>query len=82
MRELSEHTYDPRLAASSEGGVNRAFEEWGSALLHRYGKSRAQTYEDYGLNYLSYSTDNVHPRPAPCAAEKALHDKDILQRKH
>lgn len=46
------------LAASSDGGVNKAFEQWGDKLLHRYGKSREMTYRDFSLNYLGYSTDN------------------------
>jgi len=46
------------MVASSAGGVNAAFEEWGDKLLHRYGKSREVTYQDYSLQYLGYSTDN------------------------
>ncbi|CAK0821955.1 unnamed protein product [Prorocentrum cordatum] len=46
------------IVASSAGGVNVAFEEWGGNLLRRYGKSREETYEDYSLQYLGYSTDN------------------------
>lgn len=43
---------------ASGGGVNEAFEAWGDRLLQRYGKDRQQTYTDYALNYLGYSTDN------------------------
>eukprot|EP00656_Telonema_subtile_P056933 TRINITY_DN9247_c0_g5_i1.p1 TRINITY_DN9247_c0_g5~~TRINITY_DN9247_c0_g5_i1.p1 ORF type:complete len:792 (-),score=169.10 TRINITY_DN9247_c0_g5_i1:182-2557(-) len=39
-------------------GVNAAFEAWGDLLLSKYGKSRVNTYSDYGLKHLSYSTDN------------------------
>ena len=40
-------------------GVNAALEFWGDALLATYGKSRIATYAtDFGLRYLSYSTDN------------------------
>ena len=46
------------LAASRNGGVNRALEEWGDRLLQRYGKTREMSYRDYSLNYLGYSTDN------------------------
>ena len=46
------------IVASSAGGVNTAFEEWGDKLLATYGKSREDTYNDYSLNYLGYSTDN------------------------
>jgi hypothetical protein len=46
------------LVASSKGGVNNAFEQWGDKLLATYGKSRDVTYNDYSLNYLGYSTDN------------------------
>ena len=44
------------LAASTKGGVNLAFEEWGDKLLHRYDKKRENSWRDYALNYLGYST--------------------------
>ena len=46
------------LAVSRNGGVNMAFEEWGTKLLRKYGKSRENSWRDYSLNYLGYSTDN------------------------
>ena len=45
------HTLAITLRALS-GSVNAAFEQWGDKLLKTYGKSRSQTYADYGLNYL------------------------------
>jgi hypothetical protein len=46
------------LTMGPRGGVNRAMENWGDRLLSRYGKTRENTYQDYALNYLGYSTDN------------------------
>eukprot|EP00039_Didymoeca_costata_P026389 m.15829 g.15829 ORF g.15829 m.15829 type:complete len:770 (+) comp5505_c0_seq1:20-2329(+) len=46
------------MSLTQPGNVNEAFEEWGDKLLNKFGKKRDNTYNDYALKYLGYSTDN------------------------
>jgi len=42
----------------SDGGINKAVENWGRILTTRYHKRRSYMESDFTINYLGYWTDN------------------------